>query len=123
MPHKNTWEPGGLHRKFTGTISGDEILESNFELHTDPNFQTINYIINDFTAVTGHSIEVAHTQAYAITDEIISNTKGKLKISLVVTQKPLIALANSYRKEMIGNRFECEIFKTIEDARKWVSSE
>ena len=84
-------------------------------------FQTINYIINDFTEVIGHSIETAHTKIYASTDEIVSDTKGKLKIALVVTQDTLIALANSYREEMIGNRFECDIFQTIEDARKWLS--
>jgi hypothetical protein len=123
MPHTSIWEPGGLYRKFTGTISGEEILESNFELHMDPNFQSINYIINDFTEVTGHSIEIVHTKVYASTDEIVSITKGKLKIALVVTQGPLIELANSYREEMIGNRFECDIFQTIEDARKWISNE
>ena len=123
MPYKNTWEPRGLYRKFTGKISGEEILKSNFEIHKNPKFHTISYIINDFTEVTGHSIEVIHTQVYASTDEIISYGKANLKIALVVTQDPLIALANSYRNEMIGNRFECDIFKTIEDARKWVSSE
>ena len=123
MPYTNTWETDGLYRKFTENISGDEILESNFELHTDPNFQKIKYIINDFIEVTGHSIETVHTKVYASTDEIVSNTKGRLKIALVVTQDPLIALANSYREEMIGNRFECDIFQTIEDARKWVNNE
>lgn len=123
MPYTNTRETDGLYRKFTGNISGDEILESNFELHTDPDFQKIKYIINDFTEVTGHSIETIHTKVYALTDEIVSNTKGKLKIALVVTQEPLIALANSYREEMIVKRFECEIYQTIEDARKWVSNE
>lgn len=121
MPHINTWEPGGLYRKFTGIISGEEILESNFELHVDPNFQTIHYIINDFTEVTDHAIEITHTKVYASTDEIISNTKGNLKIAIVVTQDSLIALANSYREEMIGNKFECDIFQTIEDARNWLS--
>ena len=120
MPHTITWESEGLYRKFIGEISGDEILESNFELHIDPNFQNIKYIINDFMEVTGHSVEVVHTKAYALTDDIISNTKGRLKIALVVTQDPLIALANSYREQMIGKLFECEIFHSIEDARKWV---
>jgi len=121
MPHTNIWESGGLYRKFTGTISGEEVLRANFELHADPNFQAINYIINDFTQVTGHSIEVAHTKVYASTDEIIANTKGTLKIALVINKDSLIALANSYREEMIGNRFDCAIFQVIEDARKWVS--
>ena len=123
MSYINTWESEGLYRKFVGEINGDEILESNYELQADPNFQEIKYIINDFTEVTGHSIETAHTKAYATSDDIISNTKGKLKIALVVTQTPLIALANSYREQMIGKLFECEIFRTIQDARKWVSNE
>ena len=123
MPYTNTWESEGLYRKFVGEINGDEILESNYELQADSNFQKIKYIINDFTEVTGHSIETAHTKAYAASDDIISITKGKLKIALVVTQPPLVALANSYREQMRGKLFECEIFQSIEDARKWVSNE
>jgi len=120
MSYINTWESEGLYRKFVGEISGDEILESNYELQADPNFQEIKYIINDFTEVTGHSIETAHTKAYATSDDIISNTKGKLKIALVVIQPSLMALANSYLEEMRGKLFECEMFQSIEDARKWV---
>lgn len=122
MPYTYTWEPGGLCRKFTGTISGEEILESNFELQMDSRFQAIHYIINDFTEVTGHSVKPVHTKVYATTDEIAANTKGRLKIALVVTQEPLIAIANSYREEMIGNKFECNIFESIEDARNWISN-
>ncbi|RDH86054.1 MAG: hypothetical protein DIZ80_00865 [endosymbiont of Galathealinum brachiosum] len=123
MPHKNTWETEGLYREFTGEINGDEILEANFELHSSPEFNDIKYIINDFLGVTGYSIETAHTKAYAVTDEMISFSKGKLKIALVVNQEPLIALANGYRDQMLGKLFECEIFPAIEDARKWVLSE
>ena len=120
MPFTNTWETDGLYRKFTGVISGEEILASNFELHVEPRFQKIKYVINDFTDITGHSIETGHTKIYATTDEIISNTKGKLKIALIVIQDPLIPLANSYRDQMVGKLFECEIFKTLDKARQWV---
>ena len=123
MPHTNTWESDGLYRKFTGEISGVEILESNFELHNDPNFANIKYVINDFLEVTGHSIETAHTEVYAKTDELISDTKGELKIALVIIQASLISLANNYRELMKDTSFECEIFQTTEDARKWVSDE
>ena len=62
MSHTNIWEPGGLYRKFSGVLSGLEILESNFEIHTDPNFGHIDYVINDFTEVTEHSVESFHTK-------------------------------------------------------------
>lgn len=121
MSNKLNWEPNGLYRKFTDEISGEEILESNFELQRHPKFEFIDFIINDFSEVTGFTIETEHTKTYAKTDEIAANTKFTLKVAIVVNQDPLIALANSYREEMIGKSFECEIFKTVEDARKWVS--
>ena len=123
MAYKNTWETAGLYRTFSGEINGDEILEANFELHSHPNFASIKYIINDFLGVTGHSIKVSHTNAYAVSDEVISSSKGRLKIALVVNQEALIALANGYRELMMGKLFECEIFSTVEEARKWVNNE
>ena len=121
MPYTNYWEEDGLYRKFTGEVCGDEILESNFELHNEPAFKKIKYVINDFTNVTGHTIQNTHTKIYALTDDIISNTKGRLKIALVVNQRPLVVLANAYKEEMAGKLFTCEIFQTTEDARNWVS--
>jgi len=122
MPHTNTWNNNGLYRQFTGNISGDEILESNFELHQNPEFHTIGYIINDFTQITGHSISLTHTTAYAKTDEIISNTKGRLKIAIVINQEALLVLAESYAAMMEGKLFECKIFGALEFAREWVNS-
>jgi len=121
MSYMNAWEKDGLYRKFSESISGEEILESNFELQIDPRFRNIKYIINDFTDVTDHMIQTEHTQTYASTDEIISHSKGRLKIAIVVTQDSLVALAKNYQEEMRGKLFECEIFKTIDSAREWVN--
>jgi len=120
MSNKLIWEPKGLYRKFTGEVIGDEILESNFELQRHPKFESIDFIINDFLEVTGFKIDTNHTKTYAKTDEIAANTKFTLKIAIVVNQDALTELANSYREEMIDKSFECEIFKTLEDARQWV---
>jgi len=120
MSHTIIWEPEGYYRKFEGEVSGEEILDSNFELQADPRFQSIKYVINDFTQIESHTIEIAHTNAYATTDEIVSLTKGALKIAIVVVNDDLLALAENYRQQMLGNRFDCEIFQSLDDARKWV---
>jgi hypothetical protein len=122
MPHTKTWEQNGLLRKFSGKINPEEILKSNFEIHVHPEFEKIAYIINDFTEVSDLSINVSHTKIYASTDDIISNTKGKLNIAFIVNQDTHLNLANSYRNQMKNKFFKCEIFKTIDDARKWVGS-
>lgn len=121
MPYTNIWEPRGLHRMFSGEVSGDEIFESNLELHTDIRFKGIQYIINDFSGVTDHSIDLGHTEVYASTDKIISKTKHALAIALVVPQAHFFDLAKNYCDLMRGQTFECNIFQTVEDARSWIS--
>ncbi len=119
MPHTNIWEPDGLYRVFTGEVNGDEIFKSNTELHADFRFKKIDYIINDFSQMTGHSIDMSHTEVYASTDIMISRTKHKLKIALVVPQPALQDLAKNYCDLMKGQVFECDIFQTLEEARNW----
>lgn len=124
MPHDNHWEDDNLYRKFSGEITGEEILESNFELHSHPNFKSIKYIINDFTDVTGHSVEIIHTNVYANVDNIIANSKGKLKIALIVpVDSIMMEVAENYRKLMIGSVFTCEIFSTVEEANHWINED
>lgn len=120
MPHTNTWETDGLYRQFSGEISGEEILRSNFEAHEHPRFRDIKYVINDFTRITGHSLEPVHTEIYASTDEMISRSKGRMKIALVVDQAAYLPLAEQYVALMEGKHFECQIFPSLDEARRWV---
>ncbi|NWF37075.1 hypothetical protein [Mariprofundus sp. KV] len=122
MPYTNNWRPNGLHRIFTGKVSGDEILTSNLEIHTDVRFKHIAYIINDFSEITGHSIESSHTEAYASTDVMISRTKHQLKIALLVPQPNQLELAHSYCELMREELFECAVFQSAEDAHCWVNN-
>lgn len=123
MAHIIKWEKNGLYRQFTGMVSGDEILESNFEIHVHPEFSDIKYIINDFLGVTEYSIKHSHTKAYAESDKIIAETKGKLNIAIVVNQDELLELANGYRQQMIDNKFKCHIFQTVAEARVWAEAD
>lgn len=109
-----------MYRKFTGTITSIEILESNLELHVHPGFEKIKYIINDFSEVTGHTVVEGHTRAYASSDDMASITKGRMKIAIVVDKEPLVALARAYQEQMEGKIFECEVFQSLGEAREWV---
>ncbi len=122
MPHTILWKKNGVIRKFNGTISGEEILQSNFDLQAHPKFSDLKYIINDFISVTGHTIELGHTKAYAVSDDVISESKLELKIAIVATRKDLLELAKHYESQMTNMYFDCEIFKSKESAHQWVES-
>jgi len=78
MPYTNNWEEKGLYRKFTGTINGIERLEANLKLHVDSRFNSIKYVLNDFTEVSDLRVETKHTNAYAASDRVISDRMGCL---------------------------------------------
>ena len=122
MAHTIDWKTDGIMRVFTGNLNPEEILTSNFEICNHPAFSTIKYIINDFTAVTSITVDNEHTKIFALTDDIISSTKGKYFIAIVATQDKHIALAKNYQKEMKNTVFASEIFETVGDAQKWVDS-
>jgi hypothetical protein len=119
MPHTITLEETGLYREFSGTVSGEEILESNFHLHTLPQFHQFKYVINDFSAMRDHSIELAHTHAYATSDQVIATTKESLRIAMVVTRPDHVELARHYLGLMAESHFECNIFHNLAQARAW----
>lgn len=120
MAHTIIWKQNCLYRKFTGEITAEEILKSNFDMHAHPRFAKIKYLVNDFSEVTAAHMDEGHTQIFASTDDIISDTKGKLKIAIVTSNNPAhIELAEGYRAAMEHKLFECEIFASVKDAKQW----
>jgi len=119
MAHLMTWEAGGLYRKFTGEISAPEIIKLKLALNADVRFRDIKYIINDFSEISEHSLMVEHAEALSRMNEVMSNTKHKLKIALVATDERLLYFAESYCAFMKNKVFECALFHNVEDARKW----
>lgn len=119
MAHTVSWKPEYLYRKFSGEITGEEVLKSNFDIQAHPRFAKIKYLINDFNEVTAAHIDAEHTRIFASTDDIISDTKGKLKIAIVTSNPVHIELAKGYRAAMKNKLFECEIFSSVEEAKQW----
>jgi len=119
MTHTISWKPNYLYRKFTGEITGEEVLTSNFDIQAHPRFAKIKYLVNDFSEVTAAHIDAEHSKIFASTDDIISDTKGRLKIAIVTNNPALVELAESYRAAMKNRSFECEIFASVEEARNW----
>ena len=123
MAHTYYWEPEGLYRKFFDEVSGEEILASNLEIQNQPEFLKIKYIINDFSDVSSYTVTQGHTEIYAKTDDIISDTKGKLAIAIVVLNEEPKAFAENYRQQLKNRFFTCEIFESLQEAREWVNKQ
>lgn len=122
MPHTNNWTSDGLIRAFTGTITGPEIIESNFEMHGDQRFDDINYVINDFSQVDECAVSEEEVQMLPIIDEVATNANDKLKIAIISTHDEITKLAKVYCEMMLQATYDARLFDNFDDAQTWVNS-
>ena len=48
MPYSLTWEPAGVYKKFTGVVTGAELLQSVVEVSGDARFGSSQYEVSDY---------------------------------------------------------------------------
>jgi hypothetical protein len=48
MPYSLTWEPAGVYKKFTGEVTGAELLQSVLEVSSDARFGSSQYEVSDY---------------------------------------------------------------------------
>lgn len=120
MPYQNKWEEVGLHRTFTGTISGQEVLTANLSIQGDPRFDDINFVLNDFTAIDGFDVTEIDISKIVATDNAAAISNPNLKIAIVATDKSLLEWIYMYLGKMETSPYQCQIFHNKNDALTWV---
>lgn len=121
MPHRNQWEENSLYRYFYDVVSGEEVINANLELHGNPHFTELKYVINDFTETTEFDTCHADITKIVAFDKVASVSNKRLKIAIIVTLDSLLSWINIYFDKMKNQPYECKIFKNADDAYKWAS--
>lgn len=120
MTYINHWEDRGLYRKFSDTISGKEVLESNFALQGDPRFDEIRYIINDFREITDFEVSYTDINVISAVDTAASLTNPNIKIAMIASLEPLLVWIKLYCDIMEDSPYICKIFDDMNAARQWL---
>jgi len=123
LSHQNSWLKNGLHRTFTGKVSGKEILDSNLALHGDPRFDRIDYVLNDFLSIDGFEITIGDVNIISTVDNVAAISKNNLKIAIVANNTELLQWIDAYLEMMQGSRYTAAVFSQHDDALKWVEQE
>lgn len=118
MAYQNIWEEKGLHRKFSGNITGHEVLSSNLSIHNDERFETISYVINDFSNIDSFDITRHDIEDFASIDTIASTYNNHLKVIIVAANDGVLKGAKQYLEHMENTSFDCCIFENIDAALK-----
>lgn len=124
MAYRIQWEEKGLCRTYSGSVTGEEIIEANCSATGDSRFDNLNYIIADFLRVTASDIDILDMKKIAAMNYAASKTNPNVKFAIIATDENLQALAVlfEFESEELKVSWETALFSTEVAARKWVSS-
>jgi len=118
----NVWQDNarGLHRKYLGEISIHHVLEATLALHEHPDFESLRYIIEDYSEATNSPFKLEEMQDFSNFVSLRSRTKNTLKIALVCRSSPeATTSAIGFCELMNQSHYQCRVFYSLADARVW----
>ena len=65
MPFTLEWTQRGVIKRFHGHLSGYDLVASAEAVGSDPRYDRLRFILNDFTAIGSHAIDAADIEHYA----------------------------------------------------------
>ncbi len=122
MSYELTWEQRGVVKRFFGSVTNDELMQSVIETERDARFDDIRYVINDFLACTECLIETRTVDEVAAIDSVAALTNSRIHIAIVTNLPEIVAAAKQYAESPI-NVYTTRIFATLKDARTWLEGQ
>ncbi len=123
MAYELVWEPDGVVRKFSGAVSAREFINSVERVQSDARFDDARYVINDFSAISGHGLsEEALTEA-AILQYGAYASNPNCRVVFVTADAALARLVSDSQATSQLQSYQTEVLPTLTEARDWLDSQ
>ncbi|MBI4998298.1 MAG: hypothetical protein HZC22_15680 [Rhodocyclales bacterium] len=119
MTYQIEWKPRGVIKRFFGHVTDHDMLQSVLEIESDRRFDDLRYVINDFSGITGSSVDVPTVEEIAIADKGASLSNPSIRIAVVTTSPEIRTLAECYAGSPL-NAYQMRIFASEGEARSWL---
>ncbi|MDQ8209182.1 hypothetical protein QEH52_16770 [Coraliomargarita sp. SDUM461003] len=124
MAYTITWQKNCITWTYSGVLTGEDLLNSNFELFGDERFDDIRFQIVDLTAVERVEATESHMRKVAHLDMAAARSNPRVKIAVVTNSQDGESLSNTYDRYIEGKSpWSTQIFATLTEAQAWVQRE
>lgn len=121
MSYDIRWEPRGVVKHFYGEVTDHDMMHSVIETESDPRFDELRYVINDFLDCAACAVANKTVDKIAVADCGAAFTNPHIRIAVVTTAPEIVSLTVRYAQSPL-NRYPTRLFATIEDAQAWLNS-
>jgi hypothetical protein len=119
MGYELIWRGEGVVKRFFAHAAYDDLVRATLEVESDYRFDHIRWVLNDFLAVAGASVEADHIEEMAAIDKAASLSNSQIIIAIVAADPTIIAMARYYAYSAL-NAYETRIFSTLAEAYDWL---
>lgn len=120
MPFETLYEEHGILWNMSGIVTADDIKEIDNILYGLPDFDSLHYIIFDYTAADDFQMEVQEVIKVAAVDSVAAKTNPRIKIALVTDNENLLKAIKLYSTFRGGHPWETKACYTVAEAREWL---
>lgn len=121
MPYQSSWEAKTVVTKWTGLVTGEELLAFIKTGHAHPDFDGLCYSLHDFTECTGTAFSHSSIEELAAMDSAGAISNPHIKVAVVATRPDVLSVVRDY----IGTElspYPVRVFPDAEEARSWLGS-
>ena len=120
MSHELIWEAEGVHKRFWGDLTGNELAETVETVAAHRDFDTLRFILNDFLGVATHDIDSDSLERITISRLGSRFTNPRIRVLLVTRNPALFNLADVTKPGSFPATNETKGFETLGEAREWL---
>lgn len=120
MNYQIKWDTNNPIVEFNGSIDFYTIEHASETILKDNRFEKMRYQIFDFSQVKEYCISKLNVEMICINDKQASSWNKNSKGAIVIDQPELEEMINYYKEQMENSFWQVRIFKTREEADRWV---
>ena len=119
MPHTLEWEKRGAYWKYSGNVSGEEVVNACTVIYGDHRFDSLDYKIVDFLDIESIQISEQELLKIAFQDKAAELTNPHIKSAIVMTVGA--EFGKQFASYFDDSGWEVEVFGDVESARQWIA--
>ncbi len=123
MACERVWEPEGVVAKYSGVVSGDDLLECVRRIQADARFDDTRYVIHDLSSIEGHGIGEATLTDLAVLHIGAAASCPNCRVVFVSEDA---ALADNIEKILLSplmKSYEVKVRPSLLAARDWLDAQ
>jgi hypothetical protein len=121
MAHDLVWEDNGVYWKYSGDVTGNEIIDTSTSIYGDARFITLKYKFVDFTDVDNFEMDKDQLALIAYQHLAAERANPYLKNAILIKPGHLtLQMAHEFSSFFSNSSWEVKVFTDPDEANRWV---